>query len=155
MMIWIPLLFQQPKFLGLQVVLVLLLVLVHAIPESPLSVSVNVHLHDACLNGITDVFQRGARTSVENERHRLVALASQLLLHKMRDNKTCAWHWLKHELVHDRLLISLPMKSSLEKLDSNLSSPLTQNNKRFKQKVVSFDFQSLHRTTGLGKHMSN
>ena len=71
---------QQPKFLGLQVVLVLLLVLVHAIPESPLSVSVNVHLHDACLNGITDVFQRGARTTVENERHGLVALAAQLLL---------------------------------------------------------------------------
>ena len=50
--------------------------------------------------------------------------------------------------------LSLPMKLSLQSWIV-LSSPLTQNNKTFKQKVASFDFQSFHRTTGLGKHMSN
>ena len=66
--------------LGLQVVLVLLLVLVHAIPEGPLSVSVNVHLHNSGLNGVTDILQGGTRATMEDERHWLVALASQLLL---------------------------------------------------------------------------
>mmetsp|Transcript_44004 Transcript_44004/g.104794 ORF Transcript_44004/g.104794 Transcript_44004/m.104794 type:complete len:291 (-) Transcript_44004:563-1435(-) len=67
--------------LGLQVVLVLLLVLVHAIPEGPLGVGVNVHLHHARLNGIADILKRGARAAVEDKGHGLVALAAQLLLH--------------------------------------------------------------------------
>merc|ERR1712137_682991 len=66
--------------LGLEVVHVLLLVLVHAIPEGPLGVSVNVHLDHTCLDGILDVFSGGTRSTVEDEGHWLVALTAQLLL---------------------------------------------------------------------------
>merc|ERR1719277_220095 len=66
--------------LALEVVHVLLLVLIHAIPEGPLRVRVDVHLNDAGLDGVLDVLHRGAGAAVEDEGHGLVALATQLLL---------------------------------------------------------------------------
>ena len=48
--------------------------------RDPLGVGVDVHLHHACLDGVADVLQGGARAAVEDEGHRLVAVAAQLLL---------------------------------------------------------------------------
>ena len=49
-------------------------------PGRPLGVGVDVHLHHACLDGVADVLQGGAGAAVEDEGHRLVAVAAQLLL---------------------------------------------------------------------------
>ena len=118
-MIWIPLLFQQPKFLGLQVVLVLLLVLVHAIPESPLSVSVNIHLHDTlpqwhngCLPKRSQNL-RGTRKTPACRSRIPTSPAS-----KWGTTKPVNYIDWKHELVHDRLLFVIAYEIIPTKLDS-------------------------------------
>mmetsp|Transcript_74045 Transcript_74045/g.187264 ORF Transcript_74045/g.187264 Transcript_74045/m.187264 type:complete len:257 (-) Transcript_74045:890-1660(-) len=79
--------------LGLEVVHVLLLVLVHAVPEGPLRVRVDVHLDDAGLDGILDVLDRGAGASVEHKGHGLVTLAAQLLFDVLL--RVVQDHWLE------------------------------------------------------------
>ena len=54
-------------------------------PGRPLGVGVDVHLHHACLDGVADVLQGGARAAVEDEGHRLVAVAAQLLLAELEE----------------------------------------------------------------------
>ena len=56
-------------------------------PGRPLGVGVDVHLHHACLDGVADVLQGGAGAAVEDEGHRLVAVAAQLLLEMKIDKK--------------------------------------------------------------------
>mmetsp|Transcript_27557 Transcript_27557/g.64256 ORF Transcript_27557/g.64256 Transcript_27557/m.64256 type:complete len:270 (+) Transcript_27557:966-1775(+) len=69
-----------PK-LRLQVVHVLFLVAVDAVPEGPMSsVNVEVDLDDASLDGTLDVRLRGARAALEHKGDGLVALAAELLL---------------------------------------------------------------------------
>lgn len=49
------------------------------IPESPLSIGINVHLDDTGCDGILDVFNRRPRSTVEDEEHGLVSLVLKLL----------------------------------------------------------------------------
>ena len=53
--------------------------------RDPLGVGVDVHLHHACLDGVADVLQGGAGAAVEDEGHRLVAVAAQLLLAELEE----------------------------------------------------------------------
>mmetsp|Transcript_24628 Transcript_24628/g.61175 ORF Transcript_24628/g.61175 Transcript_24628/m.61175 type:complete len:369 (+) Transcript_24628:314-1420(+) len=66
--------------LRLQVVVVLGLVLLDAVPVGPLRVGVNVHLDDAVRDRLLDVGDVGARAAVEDERDRLRALRQAELL---------------------------------------------------------------------------
>lgn len=66
--------------LSLEVVMVLGFISTDTIPEGPLGVGINVHLDNTGFNGITNVFDRGTRTSVENKEHGLIIIGSDLFL---------------------------------------------------------------------------
>lgn len=66
--------------LALEVVVVGGLVLADSVPVSPLSVGINIHLDHTGLDGILNVLRGRSRSSVEDELHWLVILASKLLL---------------------------------------------------------------------------
>mmetsp|Transcript_25669 Transcript_25669/g.47830 ORF Transcript_25669/g.47830 Transcript_25669/m.47830 type:complete len:355 (+) Transcript_25669:483-1547(+) len=51
----------------------------NTVPEGPLSISINVHLDDTGFNGISDIFNTGTRSSVEDELHGLIISVSKLL----------------------------------------------------------------------------
>ena len=64
----------------LKVRAVLGFVIADTFPESPLGVGVNVHLDDTGFNGVTDVFNRRSRTTVEDKVHGLGVISSKLFL---------------------------------------------------------------------------
>merc|ERR1719231_1618112 len=61
----------------------LLLVGADAIPEGPLSISIDVHLDNASLDCVPDVLLGGSRTAVEDKGDRLVRLAAELLIDEL------------------------------------------------------------------------
>lgn len=78
--------------------------------RDPLGVGVDVHLHHACLDGVADVLQGGAGAAVEDEGHRLVAVAAQLLLEMKTEEKT------RREDISNRVtFMKRMMKTSLPK----------------------------------------
>ena len=66
--------------LSLEVVVVFGFVLADTVPVGPLGVGIDVHLNNTGFDGVSDVFNRGTRTTVEDEEHRLV-FTSKLFLH--------------------------------------------------------------------------
>lgn len=64
--------------LALEVVVVLGFVSTDSVPECPLGISIDVHLDDSGLDGVLDVVDRGARSTVEDEFHFLLVTALEL-----------------------------------------------------------------------------
>mmetsp|Transcript_13341 Transcript_13341/g.25325 ORF Transcript_13341/g.25325 Transcript_13341/m.25325 type:complete len:345 (+) Transcript_13341:101-1135(+) len=64
----------------LKVVMVLGFVLTDTVPESPLSISINVHLDDTGFDSVSDVFDRRTRTTVEDKVHGFGVVSAELFL---------------------------------------------------------------------------